>query len=102
MIKTMLIAGRTFSADALRGLRRPSHKTQYDSETVTLSMYYDKSDPYNGHQNAQFFCNNVNLSPHERILSQQAPIVTSIRCDPEFKSAVSKRHLDHQIVISSK
>ena len=33
----MLFAGRTFSADALRGLRRPSHKTQYDSETVTLS-----------------------------------------------------------------
>ena len=33
----MLFAGHTFSADALRGLRRPSHKTQYDSETVTLS-----------------------------------------------------------------
>ena len=35
----MLFAGRTFSADALRGLRRPSHKTQYDSETVTLSRF---------------------------------------------------------------
>ena len=34
----MLFAGRTFSADALRGLRRPSHKTQYNSETVTLSI----------------------------------------------------------------
>ena len=34
----MLFAGRTFSADALRGLRQPSHKTQYDSETVTLSI----------------------------------------------------------------
>ena len=36
----MLFAGRTFSADALRGLRRPSHKTQYDSETVTLSNIF--------------------------------------------------------------
>ena len=33
----MLYAGRTFSADALRGLRQPFHKTQYNSETVTLS-----------------------------------------------------------------
>ena len=36
----MLFAGRTFSADALRGLRRPSHKTQFNSETVTLSKLY--------------------------------------------------------------
>ena len=35
----MLFAGCTFSTDALRGLRRPSHKTQYDSETVTLSKF---------------------------------------------------------------
>ena len=33
----MLFAGRIFSADALRGLRRPSHKTQCNTETVTLS-----------------------------------------------------------------
>ena len=38
----MLFAGRTFSADALRGLRRPSHKTQYNSESVTLSRKEDK------------------------------------------------------------
>ena len=36
----MLFAGRIFSADALRGLWRPSHKTQYNSETVTLSIYF--------------------------------------------------------------
>ena len=40
MIWKMFFAGRTFSADALRGLRRPSHKTQYDSETVTLSRQF--------------------------------------------------------------
>ena len=33
----MFFAGRTFSADALRRLRRPSHNSQYNSETVTLS-----------------------------------------------------------------
>ena len=37
----MLFACRTFSADALRGLRRPSHKIQYNSETVTLSKYFN-------------------------------------------------------------
>ena len=34
----MLFAGHTFSVPTLRGSRRPSHKTQYKSETVTLSL----------------------------------------------------------------
>ena len=75
----MFFAGRTFSADALTGLQRPSHKTQYNSETVTLSSLL------------QLHCNYVCMYVNHCIAI--TPLLLS-RCNDQIQKTL-KEHSDN-------